>query len=87
MAVDFATLVCLPCFQQFARPVTITPIASQLGAAPYVVRGDRSRSPRSWARPRMWCAATGLRAVSISLSPLLVYPAAARFALAANALQ
>ena len=42
MAVDFATLVCLPCFQQFARPVTITPIASQLGAAPYVVRGDRS---------------------------------------------
>jgi hypothetical protein len=32
-----------------------------------------------------WCAATGLRAVSISLSPLLVYPAAPRFALAANA--
>jgi hypothetical protein len=32
-----------------------------------------------------WCAAPGLRAVSISLSPLLVYPAAPRFALAANA--
>jgi hypothetical protein len=37
-----------------------------------------------WAR---WCAATGLRAASISLSPLLFDPAAARFALAANALQ
>ena len=37
-----------------------------------------------WAR---WCAATRLRAVSISLSPLFFDPAAARFALAANALQ
>jgi len=34
-----------------------------------------------------WCTATRLRAVSISLSPLVFYPAAARFALAANALQ
>jgi len=32
MAVDFATLVYLPCFQAFARPVTITPLASQPGA-------------------------------------------------------
>ena len=38
-----------------------------------------------WAR---WCAATRLRAASISLSPLRFdYPAAAHFALAANALQ
>lgn len=32
-------------------------------------------------------AATGLRGGSISLSPLLFYPAAALFALTANALQ
>jgi hypothetical protein len=39
MALDFARSLYLPCFAQFARPVTITPIASQPNAAPYAARG------------------------------------------------
>ena len=39
MAVDFSTLVYLPNFDLFARPVTITPLASQPGAPAYTARG------------------------------------------------
>ena len=39
MAVDFSTLVYLPNFDMFARPITITPIASLPGAPAYPARG------------------------------------------------
>ena len=39
MAVNFSTLVYLPNFDMFARPVTITPLASQPGMPAYIARG------------------------------------------------
>lgn len=39
MAVNFSTLVYLPNFDMFARPVTITPLASQPGLPAYTARG------------------------------------------------
>jgi hypothetical protein len=39
MAVNFASIVYLPCFDTFARPVTIVPIASQPSAPSYSARG------------------------------------------------
>jgi hypothetical protein len=39
MAVNFSTLVYLPNFDTFARPITITPLASQPGAPAYAARG------------------------------------------------
>lgn len=39
MALNFPTLIYLPCMEVFARPVTITPLASQPGLAPYGARG------------------------------------------------
>jgi len=39
MGLDFSTLVYLPNFDMFARPVTVTPLASQPGAPAYTGRG------------------------------------------------
>lgn len=39
MAVNFSTLVKLPCQDLFAVPITVTPIASQPGAPAYAARG------------------------------------------------
>jgi hypothetical protein len=39
MAVDFSTDVYLVAFNVFARPITVTPIASQPGAPAYANRG------------------------------------------------
>ena len=39
MAVNFSDLVYLPNFDMFARPVTITPMASQPGLPAYTARG------------------------------------------------
>lgn len=39
MAVNFSTLVYLPNYDLFARPVTFTPLASQPGAPAYNSRG------------------------------------------------
>jgi hypothetical protein len=39
MAVDFSTLVYLPNFDMFARPITVTPLASQPGMPAYDARG------------------------------------------------
>jgi hypothetical protein len=39
MALDCATLVYKPVFATFARPVTVTPLASQPGAPRYPARG------------------------------------------------
>jgi len=39
MAVNFSTLVYLPNFDMFARPITVTPLASQPGAPAYTNRG------------------------------------------------
>jgi hypothetical protein len=39
MALDFSTLVYLPNYDTFARPITITPLASQPGAPAYAARG------------------------------------------------
>lgn len=39
MPVNFSDQVYLPCFDTFARVVTITPVASQAGQAAYVTRG------------------------------------------------
>jgi hypothetical protein len=39
MALDFSTLVYLPNYDTFARPITITPLASQPGAPAYTARG------------------------------------------------
>lgn len=45
MAVDFSTMVYLPAFDAFARPVTIFPIASQPGAPSYSARGIYDTRP------------------------------------------
>jgi len=39
MAINFSTLVYLPTFDMFARPITITPLASQPGLPAYNARG------------------------------------------------
>jgi hypothetical protein len=39
MALNFPTLVYLPCYEIFARPVTIVPVISQPGAGTYPARG------------------------------------------------
>lgn len=45
MAVNFSTLVYLPNFDMFARPVTITPLASQPGMPSYTARGIYDTRP------------------------------------------
>jgi hypothetical protein len=45
MAVNFSTLVYLPNYDMFARPVTITPLASQPGAPAYAARGIYDTRP------------------------------------------
>ena len=45
MAVNFSTLVYLPNFDMFARPVTITPLASQPGMPAYSTRGIYDTRP------------------------------------------
>src|SRR5262245_1534074 len=39
MAVNFSTMLYLPVYDMFAVPITVTPIASQPGHAPYGARG------------------------------------------------
>lgn len=39
MGVDFSSLVLAPAMATFAKPVTVTPNASQPNAAPYTARG------------------------------------------------
>ena len=45
MAVDFSTLVYLPNFDMFARPISVTPLASQPGLPAYVARGIYDTRP------------------------------------------
>jgi len=45
MAINFSTQVYTPCFDIFARPVTITPVASQPNAAAYAARGIYDTEP------------------------------------------
>lgn len=45
MAVNFPTLVYLPNFDLFARPITITPLASQPGLPAYNARGIYDTRP------------------------------------------
>ena len=45
MALNFSSLVYSHCFEIFARPVTITPVASQPGAPAYSARGIFSTQP------------------------------------------
>jgi hypothetical protein len=39
MTINLPQMIYMPCFQLFARPITITPVASQPGASPYNARG------------------------------------------------
>jgi hypothetical protein len=45
MAVDFSTLVYLPNFDMFARPITVVPLASQPGMPAYTARGIYDTRP------------------------------------------
>jgi hypothetical protein len=45
MAVDFSTLVYLPNFDMFARPITVVPLASQPGVPAYTARGIYDTRP------------------------------------------
>jgi hypothetical protein len=45
MAVDFSTLVYLPNFDMFARPISVTPLASQPGLPGYTARGIYDTRP------------------------------------------
>lgn len=45
MALNFSTLVYLPNYDTFARPVTITPLASQPGVPAYSARGIYGTRP------------------------------------------
>ena len=45
MAVNFSTLVYLPNFDFFSRPITITPLASQPGMPAYTARGIYDSRP------------------------------------------
>jgi hypothetical protein len=39
MGIDFSTLVYLPAFDFYARPITVTPIKSNPSGGPYTIRG------------------------------------------------
>lgn len=45
MALNFSTLVLLPCFDLFARPIIVNPIGSQPGQPPYSQRSDDASLP------------------------------------------
>ena len=45
MAVNFSTLVYLPNFDMFARPITVVPLASQPGLPAYTARGIYDTRP------------------------------------------
>jgi hypothetical protein len=45
MALDFSTLVYLPNYDTFARPITVTPVASQPGVPAYTARGIYDTRP------------------------------------------
>jgi hypothetical protein len=45
MAVNFSTLVYLPNFDMFARPIMVTPLASQPGMPAYSARGIYDTRP------------------------------------------
>jgi hypothetical protein len=45
MALDFSTLVYLPNFDMFARPITVTPLASQPGMPAFGGRGIYDTRP------------------------------------------
>jgi len=45
MALNFSTLVYLPNFDMFARPITVTPFASQPGLPAYTARGIYDTRP------------------------------------------
>ena len=45
MAINFSTLVYLPNFDMFARPITVTPLASQPGLPAYGARGIYDTRP------------------------------------------
>jgi hypothetical protein len=45
MAVNFSTLVYLPNFDMFARPIAVTPLASQPGLPGYTARGIYDTRP------------------------------------------
>ena len=45
MAVNFSDLVYLPNFDMFARPITVTPLASQPGLPAYAARGIYDTRP------------------------------------------
>jgi hypothetical protein len=45
MAVDFSTLVYMPNFDMFARPISVTPLASQPGVPGYTARGIYDTRP------------------------------------------
>lgn len=45
MPVDFSALVLAPAQAVFGRPITVDPLASQPGAAPYAARGIFSSRP------------------------------------------
>lgn len=45
MGLDFSTLVYLPNFDMFARPITVTPLASQPGFPAYGARGIYDTRP------------------------------------------
>jgi hypothetical protein len=45
MAVNFSTLVYLPNFDMFARPINVTPLASQPGMPAYFARGIYDTRP------------------------------------------
>ena len=45
MAVNFSTLVYLPNYDMFARPINVTPLASQPGAPAYGARGIYDTRP------------------------------------------
>jgi len=45
MALNFSTLVYLPTFDLYARPITVNPVGSQPGQPPYSIRTDDPGSP------------------------------------------
>ena len=45
MGLDFSTLVYMPNFDMFARPITVTPLASQPGMPAYAARGIYDTRP------------------------------------------
>jgi hypothetical protein len=47
VGLDFSTLVYLPAFDLFARPITVTPVASQPGQPAYSARGIYTTTDRN----------------------------------------